>query len=626
MQAAPTMPPSPKPNFSRNLSYFLAGPLTAFVIGVLFLTVSAVSYQSRHSNQIFTGVTVSQVDVGGMTTEQAEAELAAAFGLDRASVTLIDVQENQTYLFTPRELGLQIDWQSTLDKAYGIGRSGNPLMQMQEMFDAWYYGRSLSPIFILDKGQQAQTLNALAQEINRPAINSNIIFANETIQYQAGQKGRGLDIETLAAQLDSPLTQFQPVEIELLIHDIVPTLADTAAVSNEIERTFSSPVSFYLQEPLDELDLDHVVLPQENLAQWLRVDVSQADDGRFQHNIFIDEVALRQWLAQYADTLYRDPVNARFYFDDFTRELVLVAPHINGRELDIEATVALFQEQIKSSNRSIPFVMREIVPEVHKDVTAVELGITELITETTTWFYGSSAERKHNIARAAANFFGIVIAPGEEFSFNKYLGSISEAEGYEQGFVIIGGIPVEGIGGGVCQVSTTLYQAAFNAGFPITERWPHGYMLNYYNDGEGPGMDATVYSPIVDIKFINNTPYHLLIENYYSTENEALTFKFYSTDLGRQVVKESLPWQNVTEVPPQSEDRWEFNPDLEPGEVVQIDYATEGADVSVRRLVYNADGVLISENLFTSNYIPVPNVYQYGPGVEPFDYSKVPNN
>jgi vancomycin resistance protein YoaR len=292
--------------------------------------------------------------------------------------------------------------------------------------------------------------------------------------------------------------------------------------------------------------------------------------------------------------------------------------------MDLDATVDQFLSQIRTSNRSVPFVLEEIVPVVHADATASELGITELITETTTWFYGSSDARKHNIARAAANFFGIVVAPGEEFSFNNYLGSVSEADGFEEGLIIVGGRTIEGIGGGVCQVSTTLYQNALLAGFPISERWEHGYMVPYYDDGEGPGMDATVFSPIVDMKFINNTPHHLLIENYYNEEFEALTFKMYSTSMGREVEKTGPVFSDV--VPPPEEDVWEFDPDLPEGTVEQIDWAVEGARVTVDRVVRNADGEVMIDETIVSNYIPYPNVFRYGPGVEPYDYSLVPDD
>jgi vancomycin resistance protein YoaR len=328
----------------------------------------------------------------------------------------------------------------------------------------------------------------------------------------------------------------------------------------------------------------------------------------------VDENAARNWLTQFQDELTREPVRARYYFNDNTRELVLVEPHVNGRELDIEATLASFMEHVTTNDRSLPFQLREVVPTVHAGATAEELGITELITENTTWFRGSTLERKHTIARAAANFYGIVVAPGETFSFNQYLGDVSEEDGYETGLIIYGGRTIEGVGGGVCQVSTTLFQSAFWAGFPIEERWEHGYRVGYYDDGEGAGMDATIYSPIVDLKFTNNTPHHLLIENYYNENFESLTFKFYSTSMGREVIKGDVQVSNV--VPPQP-DVWEFNEELEEGEVLQVDWAVEGADYRVPREVYNANGELLIQEVWSSHYIPWQNIYQYGPGVDP---------
>jgi vancomycin resistance protein YoaR len=132
-------------------------------------------------------------------------------------------------------------------------------------------------------------------------------------------------------------------------------------------------------------------------------------------------------------------------------------------------------------------------------------------------------------------------------------------------------------------------------------------------------MDATVYSPLVDFRFINDTPHHLLIENYYSEANSSLTFKFYSTSLGRSVVKDDPVIENVVQPNP---DIWELNEDLESGEIEQVDWAVEGADVTIGRSVFNASGDLIRQDLFVSNYIPWQNIYQYGPdtvvpGAEP---------
>ena len=595
-------------------------PLIALVLLTITLAVVLGRYRAEHDGRILTGVMLGDIDLSGMTVGEAETFLSGKcpkFAKVEHSIKGSGIRSE--WMKAPADLGVLFDEKGTADAALGVGRTGSPLKQAQDIFDTWYYGRSVSPIIVFDEGRLDEAIDELAQEIYQPAVDAAIAYQDNAAEFYPGQKGRELDTVELRTRLMQPVADFQPAEVELLVHETYPTLYNDSEIALEIQNILNSPMTLYLAEPLDELDLEPVELPQELLASWLRVDVNDNGNGTLAQNVDVDANAVRHWLRQFEDQLYRDPVNARFYFDDETQELVLVSPHINGRTLDLDATVDQFLKQVGGSNRSVPFVMSAFEPTVHSGVSAAELGITELITQTTTWFYGSTDARKHNIARSAANFFGVVIAPGEEFSFNKYLGSVTEDDGYAEGLIIVGGRTINGIGGGVCQVSTTLYQSAFLAGFPITERWEHGYMLQYYDDGEGPGMDATVYSPIVDLKFINNTPHHLLIENYYNEENEALTVKMYSTSMGREVVKTEPVFSNVKPAP--EEDVWEFDPELGEGEWLQIDTAVEGADVTVQRTVYNAEGEIILDESVASHYIPYPNVYRYGPGITPYDYS-----
>ncbi len=616
-------------NFKRNngryLRYLLVVPVTAAVLAILLIALIVNIYRYTHTERIFTGVMINNVDVSKMTRTGALAALTDEFAIqNKESITLINPSTGQEWKMKPSNLGLTLDANGTIDAAYAIGRQGSPLEQIKGMFDGWYYGRSIPAVVVLDEAMLNKALNSLATEINVAASDA-VLDYGETAVYTPAQNGRLLDIADTKSRLIPPLTAFQPARVELLIHDVQPAIADSGVAAREIQQILNNPLYFYIAEPLDASDLERIELPSEVLSKWLRVEMKETAVGS-EHHLLIDENAVYHWLRQFEAPLYRESVNARFYFDDATSELVLVAPHINGRELDIEATVQTITDRIGSSDHSIPFSFTEITPLVSADATAEELGITELINETSTWFYGSSDARKHNISRAAANFYGIVIAPGEEFSFNKYLGSISEDDGYTEGLIIVGGRTIKGIGGGTCQVSTTLYQTAFLSGFPITERWEHGTWLNYYNDGQGPGMDATIYTPIVDMKFINNTPHHLLLENYYNEELEALTFKFYSTSMGREVVKGEPQFFNETEVPGDEEDVWEYDPDMETGTVIQIDIATQGADVTVDRQVFNADGEPILEETVYSHYIPYPNSYRYGPGVEPYSYDLVPRN
>lgn len=628
MQGTFSLPLPTRTGLARKAAYFFLVPgSVSFIFALLFVLI-VTTYQTQYREQIYTGVSIGSVDLGGMSREEAETTVPLAYPyLEESAITFTDTRSGQQWVLTPAELGLTLDTAATVEAAFAVGRDGSWLARLQAAFTSWYYGRSLSPIFILDEGHLNARITQLAAEVEQPTTNANLEAINGTFAYTAGQSGRQLDIIALQTSLLPALTDLRSVQIELPIQEAAPSIADDPETAVRIQQTISGgSITFYLQEPLTDTDLESVTLPAEDIQHWIRAEVVEQADGTLSYNVFLDETAVRQWLEPVAAQLFREPINARYYFDDNTRELVLIAPHVNGRELDIEATIAQLKLQIGTPNRSIPFVMKEIVPTANSNATAEELGITELISERTTWFYGSSDARKRNISRSAANFYGIIIAPGEEFSFNKYLGTISEDDGYEEGLIIFGGQTIKGIGGGVCQVSTTVFQTVFYAGFPVTERWQHGYMLGYYNDGEGPGMDATVYSPIVDFKFVNNTPYHLLIENYYNEVEESLTFKFYSTSMGRTVEKSGPVFENIVPAPSSAEDVWTFDPELEAGTVNQIDWATEGAKVTVGRTVYNADGEVIIQEDFVSNYIPWPNGYMYGPDVNAPDYSLVPRD
>ena len=605
-----------------KLRWFSLGPITGLVLLLLASSVTAATYQTDHQNLVFTGVTVAGVDVGGLTEAEVAERLQTAVQIahDEPFITLRDGGTGQTWHFSAAELGLQLDARTTAANAFAIGRRGDVQTQWQEQFTSWFYGLSAPPVVVLDERHLLGILDQLANEIGQMPLNASIQLEGDEVDFMASQVGRVLDKADAYQRLLPYLSQLQPVELELVVHESLPHVRDASQAAADLRHMLSGSVHFYLQNPLGGDDLHSLTISEATLREWLRVQLVENESGQAEYDIFFDEVALRQWLTEIAPQIARDPENARFYFDDPTRELVVVEEHVNGRRLDIEATLAQFHAQVRTPNRSVALVVEEIVPVVNSNATAEELGIIELVAERTTWFYGSSAERKHNIARSAANFYGIVIAPGEEFSFNKYLGDISEEDGYKPALIIYGGQTIEGLGGGVCQVSTTLYQAAFWGGYQLGSRLPHAYRVGYYDDGEGPGMDATVFTPLVDFTFTNNTEHYLLIENYYNQTFESLTFKIYSTNIGRRVVKSNPVFENVQ---PPLADRWEYDATLPPGTLKQVEWAAEGAQVIIERTVYNFANEVRDQNILISNYIPWGNVYQYGPGV---NINRLPSN
>ena len=262
-------------------------------------------------------------------------------------------------------------------------------------------------------------------------------------------------------------------------------------------------------------------------------------------------------------------------------------------------------------NRRVAMVFEVLPPRYPAGVTAAELGITELVSEATTYFWGSWQNRRSNIALGAGNLHGVIVAPGEEFSFNAHLGEITPENGYLEGSVILGGATVTGIGGGICQVSTTMFRAAFSGGYAITERNNHGYRVGYYEyAGAGPGLDAAIWQPEVDLRFQNNTPHHVLIESDFLPTQDAIQFRFYSTRHWHTVIENPI----VREYVPAPEAAYVEAADLALGQVRQIDYSADGADVLVYRNIYDTDGSLVKRDQVFTHYLPWQAVFEVAPG------------
>lgn len=324
----------------------------------------------------------------------------------------------------------------------------------------------------------------------------------------------------------------------------------------------------------------------------------------------VDEASLRALVTGWAQQVARPPLNARFDFEARSGTLIELSPSIEGYALDVDATTAALLQAIAGGEKHIPLPLQVIRPDVASDDAAV-LGIRELVAAGSSSFKGSSAARVANIEVAAAKFVGVVIPAGGVFSFNEHVGDVTAANGFEDSLVIAGDTTAVGIGGGVCQVSTTVFRAAWFGGFPIVERWNHGYIVSWYG---APGLDATIYTPRVDFKFRNTTGHPLLIKPIVDKGKGVLTFEFYGVKPNWQVETGKPVYRNETPPPPALyiEDRA-----LPAGKVVQFDWAVEGKDAEVKRKVTAADGAVLIDETLRSSYKPWQAKYRFGPGFTP---------
>jgi len=324
------------------------------------------------------------------------------------------------------------------------------------------------------------------------------------------------------------------------------------------------------------------------------------------------EEKLLETLSPFIRKINKDPVNALFTFQD--GKVTAFRPSEDGQAVDVDQIKNTLNSKIpalfsgnESGNIFIPIPIKIILPKITTDKVN-NLGIKELIGAESSLFQHSIPGRIFNVNLASSRLNGILVAPNEEFSFNKALGDVSSFTGYKQAYIIQNGRTVLGDGGGVCQVSTTFFRALLDAGLPITERHAHAYRVGYYEQDGPPGFDATIYVPTVDLKFKNDTGNYILIQTQIDQDLQKLSFFLYGTRDGR-VVEISKPV--ITNISPAPEDLYQDDPSLPKGTIKQIDYKAEGSRVSFTRKVTKNEKEIISDK-FTSNYSPWRSVFLRG--------------
>jgi vancomycin resistance protein YoaR len=588
---------------------------TGVILLVLVLLILVAGYQFLYHDEIYPGVsTVFDVSLAGMSRQEAIAALSRQFTYDDQA-TFVFRYGDQSWEYTAGDLGVAFDAEATVDTAYNVGRSGNLLSNLSDQLDIWTNGYPVVPVITYDQSLAEHILTEIANNyVNRPMLNAELTIRDGKALTTSSQIGRSVDVSaTLAVLRQEILSLSSHSVINLVVNETPPVVWEADKTAAQVNLALSAPIEFYVR-PEDGTGQGPWVSAINSLQEMLVIGQVSHNDGTAEYQVQVNLDQARAFLTDLAPQLAVKAVNARFVFDDETRQLEVIAPSVNGRALDVEATVAQFEKAVFAPNpadRRVQLVFQELKPDIPDTATAAELGITELVVKKTTYYHGSTAARRSNIATATANFHGIVIPPGATFSFNEWLGDVSAETGYEQGLIIVGNQTITGVGGGVCQVATTAFQAAFYGGYPILERVEHAYRVGYYEEGEGPGMDATVYSPLVDFRFVNNTPYYLLIETYNNPDTSSLTWKFYSTSMNRRVVKDGPYIKNQTNPPSPI---YRANANLQPGQITQVDYAVGGADVYVYRTVYEGDRVVIDHEEFHSHYMPWPNQYEVAPG------------
>lgn len=487
---------------------------------------------------------------------------------------------------------------SPLLSDFSQSHSGKIREKLGRQLKVLVFSSRISPKIKLSLEKQ---LNTIASATDKPPQNAELIFdetpapegsSSARIQINAGESGFALDKKALEEQIkDFLLTGKFKSQLPLKVTEPTITTNHVIRAKEALESVMKEPIKLTFEEKSWELEAKQLLT---------LLDLTKGD------SILLDKNQTALYFKSIAQEIDQQVQEGLFEFNPDTKKVTAFKPSQEGRKLDTEKSYQLLSEALTAgSPKVIALPVNTVKPKITtSDVNS--LGIKELLGRGISNFAGSIENRIYNVGLTAFKLNGVLIAPGQIFSFNQTVGDITAATGFKQAYVIKEGRTVLDDGGGVCQDSTTLFRAVLNAGLPVVKRTAHAYRVGYYEQGFPPGLDATVFYPSVDFQFKNDTPAHILIQAY--TSGTTLYIDLYGTTDGRVVNLTQPVVTNQTPPPPELR---QDDPTLPKGTVKQVDWAAWGATVSFKRTVVRNGETLIDET-WRSNFKPWQAVFLVG--------------
>ncbi|MEX2028254.1 MAG: VanW family protein [Candidatus Curtissbacteria bacterium] len=601
------------------------------LIGVALVAVFFFIYSFIYRDRILPNTYFGSQNISGKDRLSASGLISQELA-DFANSPIVFKSGEKEFSAKPAEVGISFYSHETLDLAFTPGRTGAFHQDFSKRASAVFKKTQILPYYRIDFNRMAYFFDTQFSEIENIPQNATVGYQNGKLAILPEKKGVIVDRGKLTSDIFMKLDGLRTGPVEISLVEIKPKISSGGA-----EKAFSKVQALAKTKITLTYGYDAWVLGNNNLVGVLkffpqgqesgysteatvgetkiRVNDAYLTDSPAQSlNVVVDENALDKFLADVANDVDRPTRDATLRFDG--GKVIDFSPAVDGQKVDIEATRKLILAKVSVEDTEARDDVRLALPVV---VTRARVGgsevdsygIRELVGKGVSYFGGSIANRTYNIGLASSRISGTIVAPGDVFSFNKSVGEVSGKTGYRQAYIISGGRTVLDDGGGICQVSTTLFRAALAAGLPIVSRTSHAYRVGYYEQrGFKPGLDATVWSPGVDFMFKNDMDNHILVQVVMDSANAKLEVDIYGTKDGR-VVKLSDPV--VTNVKPAPEARYQDDPTLPLGTVKQVDFSAVGSDSVFTRQVLKGDK-LVLDDVFKSRYRPWQAVYLVGTG------------
>jgi len=512
-------------------------PVILLIIFLVFgILINALFLFNR--NVITHGLKVGGLDLGGLKKEKAIEELRKYTNHWSSSRVELILEEKRVKTSWPA-LGFEFEPETTIKKAEAFGKRGGFFNNIKRQLIALFGKENLN----IEVSWNNTTLNNFTKihfsQLIEESRNASLEFKNNQIILLSSKSGIAPDWQSFKKEVNQQAIQLiKPLdEYEISLTNVLPEIKDdeTKEAREKARQILeSSPYILEFEDKSWQIE-------KENIGNWLKFDpVFEKNLDNQILGLTLDKDLITTYLLSIIRDINRPSEKARLGFED--DQIKIQEPDKPGIELLLEESAELIAEDIFEGKNQLVLAVKKTEAEV-SEKSLSELGIDALIGIGESNYTGSSLSRVNNIKVGSSKFDQHLIKPEEEFSFNETLGEISGKEGYLPGLVIKDNQLVPEYGGGICQVSTTMFRAAINSGLEVTERYPHSFPVSYYNP---QGFDATVYPPHPDLRFINNTEGYILIQR--RIEGNKLFFEMYGKDEGREVkVKGPYVYERDTE-------------------------------------------------------------------------------
>lgn len=514
------------------------------------------------------GVAIAGIDVGGLSASQAVERLERR-GAAAAAQPVVFTVGAERYPIRAGQLGVEPNWRAAVEKALE-GASGFGPVRGYKRIRTRFLGEDLQPPISVYGAALDYKVGQLSADIDRAHVEARLARRGLEIEVVPGQSGRRLNRAAAKRTIVSALGRLSrgaPVALPVEVAPPEVTPRTLARAARDARTALSAPVRLIYGETRWRL-------PRWRIAQLLSLPQGGAT------RLAIAGPAAEAWFEQLAESVGTEPVDAGFAV---AGEHVTVVPHRPGITVDVPRTAkALLAAAVSPVERVAALSIREALPQRTTD-DARAMGVTERLSSYSTAYAGTSA-RIRNLQLAVAELDGTLVAPGAEFSFNETVGERTVERGFRPAPVIISGEYGEDVGGGVSQVATTVFNAAWEAGLKITERNPHALYISRYQ----LGRDATVNYPDLDLKFVNDTEKWVLVRGGY--DDYGINISIYGTSDRR--VESSPGTVRITGPAPV---RREPDPTLERGKTEVAEEGTQARATSVVRKIYEGDTLLREE-------------------------------